>query len=281
MTERNTQWHPAFCSAIKLELKENKNDLNYTSEYNVNTKPVQIDLLVIKKSPDVCIQNEIGKIFRGHNIMEYKSPKDSLNEDVFIKVIGYACLYKANEAHVDEIRLDDITLSFVREGYPKKLMQWLHDNDFEVKEDTPGIYHITKEGIFPAQIIIGDKINKETHTWLTSLTSNMDEESAKRLVINIGALSEKDDKDNADSVFQVSATENAMVFNNMKEGDDAMCEALRKLMQPEIEQELKKCRTESQIELLVSLVKDGAITLEIAAEKAEMDLEEFKKVVNE
>ena len=50
MREEYTQWHPAFCSAIKLELAENKEDLDYISEYNINTKPLQMDLLVIKKS---------------------------------------------------------------------------------------------------------------------------------------------------------------------------------------------------------------------------------------
>ena len=83
--EIKTQWHPAFCSAVKLELIENKGDLDYENEYNLNSKPIQIDLLVIKKSKDVVIKNEIGKIFRGHNIMEYKSPQDSMNVDTFIK----------------------------------------------------------------------------------------------------------------------------------------------------------------------------------------------------
>lgn len=72
---KKTQWHPPFCAAIKLELKANKEDLSFESEHNLNTKPIQIDLLVIKKLQDVNIQNEIGRIFKGHNIFEYKPPK--------------------------------------------------------------------------------------------------------------------------------------------------------------------------------------------------------------
>ena len=30
----------------------------------------------LKKEKDAVIKNEIGSIFRGHNIMEYKSPED-------------------------------------------------------------------------------------------------------------------------------------------------------------------------------------------------------------
>ena len=62
--ELMTQWHQAFCSAMKLELIENKDDLSYTNEYNLNSKPLQIDLLIIKKHNDTVIKNEIGKLFR-------------------------------------------------------------------------------------------------------------------------------------------------------------------------------------------------------------------------
>ena len=43
------QWYPAFAAAMDLELIQNRNDLIYEKEYNLNTKPLEIDLLVIKK----------------------------------------------------------------------------------------------------------------------------------------------------------------------------------------------------------------------------------------
>ena len=134
-----------FCAAMRLELIENKADLDYENEYNLNSKPIQMDLLVIKKSRDVEIKNEIGKIFRGHNIMEYKSPEDSLNVDTYIKVVGYACLYKASEVYVGEIDLDDITLTLVREGKPRELLKWFEKNDYEVREMYKGIYYVEKD----------------------------------------------------------------------------------------------------------------------------------------
>lgn len=92
-------------SAMKLELIEDAEHLDYTSEYNLNTKPLEMDLLIVKKSKDVEIKNQIGKIFRRHNIIEYKSPEDSMNLNTYMKVIAYACLYKAYENLVDEIEL--------------------------------------------------------------------------------------------------------------------------------------------------------------------------------
>ncbi len=36
-----------------------------------------MDLLIIKKLADVRIENEIGRIFKRYNVVEYKSPQDS------------------------------------------------------------------------------------------------------------------------------------------------------------------------------------------------------------
>ncbi len=37
---KKTQWHPPFCSAVKLELRANKKSLKFESEIVLNTKPV-------------------------------------------------------------------------------------------------------------------------------------------------------------------------------------------------------------------------------------------------
>ena len=88
--ESRTKWHPEFCNIIELELMENAEGLTYDSEYNLSREPLKIDLLVFKKIQDEVIKNEIGKIFLGHNIMEYKSPDDNMNINTFYKVLSYA-----------------------------------------------------------------------------------------------------------------------------------------------------------------------------------------------
>ena len=105
--EKNTQWHPAFCSALKLELREDAEHLTYTNEYNINTKPLQMDMLIIKKTKDIEIKNQLGKIFLGHNIIEYISQDDSMNVDVFLKTKGYAYIYKANKGVFERVKEED------------------------------------------------------------------------------------------------------------------------------------------------------------------------------
>ena len=55
----------------------------------LSKKPLQIDELVIKVHDNEKIQKNIGRIFRKHNIVEYKSPEDYLTINDFYKVYGY------------------------------------------------------------------------------------------------------------------------------------------------------------------------------------------------
>ena len=65
------QWHPAFCAATELELRQDLDVLELIPEYNLSKKPLQIDLVIIKKMDwKRTLQNEIGHIMRGHNILE-------------------------------------------------------------------------------------------------------------------------------------------------------------------------------------------------------------------
>ena len=65
------QWHSAFFAGIQIELEEDSSKLIFENEHQLTTKPLGIDVLVIKKRSDEVINKNIGKIFRGHNIIEY------------------------------------------------------------------------------------------------------------------------------------------------------------------------------------------------------------------
>ena len=62
------QWHTAFQQALKAELTEYRDSLDFIEEYRLTTEPLRIDTLIIKKPPGVYIDKNIGRIFRGHNI---------------------------------------------------------------------------------------------------------------------------------------------------------------------------------------------------------------------
>lgn len=73
------QWHPAFGAALEMEFINEKDSLNFIKEHTLNRKPLIIDCIIIKKKKDIVLENEIGRFFKAHNIIEYKSAKASLS----------------------------------------------------------------------------------------------------------------------------------------------------------------------------------------------------------
>ena len=233
MSDIKIQWHPGFVAAMDLELAANMADLVYEKEYNLNTKPLEIDLLVIKKDKDVRTANEIGWIFRGYNILEYKSPDDSLDIDAFYKAGAYAGLYKAYGGVSDERKADDITVSLIRESRPDGLFEYFQRHNIRTTNPYRGIYYVLDAVLFPTQIIVSREMDRKSHTWLKALSGKMKKQDMKELLEKIEAIKLTFDRELADSVLEVSIRANRHVVDELR-GDGSMCQALLEIMEPEI-----------------------------------------------
>ena len=233
MKERKVQWHPGFVAAMSLELAEDRDALVFEKEYNLNTKPLEIDLLIIKKEASARIGNEIGAFFLGHNIMEYKSPEDHLDIDAFHKALAYASLYKAYGATVDERREDDITVSLLRETRPEGLFQYFSEHGYAVSNPCKGIYYIKGKNMFPVQIVATGELDKAEHAWLGALSGKLEKQDLTELLEKIRRLTGKNDRELADSVLEVSVGANRRIVEELK-GDASMCQALMEIMEPQL-----------------------------------------------
>ncbi len=288
MNEVKIQWHPGFVAAMELELTANRKDLVYEREYNLNTKPLEIDLLVIKKDKDIQIENEIGKLFRGHNILEYKSPEDHLNIDTFYKTAAYACLYKSYGNTVDERNANDITISIIREEKPEGLFQYLKNQGIKVLNPYKGIYYVQEKHLFPTQIIVTNELDRESHTWLKALSKALEKQELKNLLEHIEKLNEKGDKELADAVLEVSIRANRQTVEELR-GDEGMCQALLEIMEPEISKIVEKAtenakreteKAKREVEKTQREVKEEAIeTVTSMLKSGKFSIEEIKKYV--
>ena len=250
MSDTKIQWHPDFVAAIDLEFKENRDDLIYEKEYNLSTKPLEIDLLVIKKEPDVQVSNEIGKLFRGHNIVEYKSPEDHLDIDVFYKASAYGCLYKSFGETVDERAANDITISIIRDAKPEGLFRYFKEHGIRVTNPYAGIYYVSDAVLFPTQLVVGKELEQKDHTWIKALSDKVQEQEMRELLEQISNLAHKFDKELADSVLEVSIRANRQVVEELR-GGDKMCKALLEIMEPEID----KIRADDARNLIIRSVR--------------------------
>ena len=123
-----TRFHYGFYAAMENEYDLLNIPLTYEQEVELGKDPVRIDFLVVKKEPDVVTNDPIGEFFRQVNIFEYKSPEDGLSIDDFYKVQAYGLLYKGLGRKVNELPLENITLTIVRHTYPRDMLKMLRDS---------------------------------------------------------------------------------------------------------------------------------------------------------
>ena len=232
------QWHPAFFAGIQIELKDDKENLSFENEHQLSAKPMEIDVLVIKKEKDVPVRKNIGRIFRKHNIIEYKSPKDYLSIDDFYKVYGYTCFYKADTGAADEIKANELTMTFVCSRYPVKLIRHLKEKrGYTIEKPEDGIYYI-KGDYFPIQIIVTSKLSETENLWLKNRTDNMkDVRSARKLIDDYGKHREND---LYESVMNIIMRANKEKFQEVR----GMCDALKELMKDELEEAKREAKKE-------------------------------------
>lgn len=238
MDNRLLQWHPAFYAGIQIEFGDEVNKLIFEQEYNLSTKPLQIDVLIIKKNYDGEIHKNIGKIFKSYNIIEYKSPTDYLSVDDYYKVNAYAYLYKSLNNSVDEIKIYDLSITFVCRHFPRDLFTHLKKvRDLNIEKIADGIYYVNRDVIM-TQILITSELSEKENFWLHYLTNDIkDIETIEKLTAE---YSKHEHNELYKSVMNVIIHANQQKFEEVK----FMCEALKELFADELEIAIDTARNE-------------------------------------
>ena len=167
------QWHPANYAGLQIEFEDEKKYLSFEDEHQLGTKPMAIDILIIKNTEGYKVKKNIGHIFRKYNIIEYKSPDDYLSIDDFYKVYGYTCFYKADTPTVNQIEVNELTITFISRKYPRKLLRHLElERGFAIQKIESGIYYIVGDAI-PIQFIVANKLSQTENLWLKGLTNQL------------------------------------------------------------------------------------------------------------
>lgn len=266
-------WHPGFFAGIQIEFEEEAHKLTFENEHQLGTDPMRIDVLIIKKLTSESIRKNIGRIFREHNLIEYKSPEDYLSIDAFYKVLGYACFYKSDVQYVNTINVEEITISYVSKKYPRKLIQHLKTvRGYRLIPQGNGIWYI-EGGIFPMQLIVTSRLSKKENFWLKNLTNDLKNTSDAELLFT--EYEKHKDSNLHKSVMNLIMKANKEVF---KEARNNMCEALMELMEDVIEEKFAAGRLESLLELVSKKLAKGK-TIEQIADDLEKTVPEIEDLI--
>ena len=286
--EKRIQWHPAFDAAMQIELEEEAGNLIFEPEYLLSKKPLQMDILIIKKNRNIAIKKNIGQIFRRYNVIEYKSPDDNLSVDDFYKVYGYICFYKSDAIHINERPADELTITFACYHYPVEMLKKLEkERGITAKKVYDGIYYLVGD-IIPIQLILIPELSSKDNYWMNLLRkdlkagSEIDEFVMKYDSMEPSKLHEA----LADAVMRANR-------DKMKE-EYAMCDALREICEELMADEIAKRaeegrargiaegRAEGRAEMrrqVAESLQNMGFTIEKIAEALKIDMETARTLV--
>ena len=251
---KTIQWHQGFRGGIQATLWEYRDFLQFDEEVVLNNGTLQMDMLVLKKDPDAVIDNDIARMFRVHNIIEYKSPEDAMTLDDYCKTLAYTLLYKTNGGA--ELPAEQLTATLFRHSNPKKLFRDLKNLGARVEEIYPGVYYVSGLVFFPTQIIVGRELEANAFAMLRAMTPNADAADARNLITASNSNSDPAFQNLTSAVLQVSVAANRNLYENIRR-ESAMCEALRDLMKDEIEKEMKAAAQDALLRGRKDGIKEG------------------------
>ena len=233
--EKNLQWHPAFFATTQIEFREESEYLQFENEHQLSTKPMAIDILVIKNEQNRKIQKNIGRIFRRYNLIEYKSPTDYISIDTFYKVYGYACFYKADTGGMNTIPIEEMTITLFGRTYPRKLIKHLKEvRGYRIKKQGDGIYYVEGD-LIPIQIVVGNQLSPKENLWLSGLTNQLENQEVLEDLV-------RDYRKHSENTLYQSAMDIIVQANEEKfkeEEDMVICNALMEIIQDRVDEQVE------------------------------------------
>lgn len=192
MSKIAVNWHSAIISGLKIELEAYRNILTYRPEFTLNTGVRRIDCLIEKAPGSPRIPSPIACKFRHYNLIDYKSPHESMNVLNYHKVLSYA--HSLPDLLHDNDIFSDLTITLVTHRYPRKLIKYITDRlGKSIEKIIPGLYYIDRE-ICHFQILVLWQLPQEEYLWLHNLTNALTPEAPlKALGQNYQAHQEDED----------------------------------------------------------------------------------------
>ena len=255
------RFHYGFYAAMKVEYDLMHADVTYEQEIQLGEEPIRLDFLIIKKKPQVVLTDPIGEYFEAVNLFEYKSPRDGLSIDDFYKAVAYAFIYKGYGRKVDELPIEDMTLTLVRHTYPRELMKAIGRTGFKVKEHHPGIYRV--EGItgLKVQVIVSSRLPDENYDGLKLIARGCKGDAVIRYMEKTAASEDRDIRTNAGTVLEVCLNINKNLDEQIVGGK---MRTIREIFKEAFDETRQEERNETYKNVATDMLRDGIPLAQIA-----------------
>lgn len=156
----------AYCSVQRMNINLKgcqKGEDNGCSR----VKPIEI--ITVRKSPDVKIENEIGEFFRGLNFIAYTFTDDMLSTSVLSGLVSHIYLFETDFLSRKDGGPENITITIVVDGKAENFLEQLRAKK-DVEKRSDGIYKFNHDMDF--QVIVLNELPAKEKAWLEELMNH-------------------------------------------------------------------------------------------------------------
>ena len=273
-TSPPSDWHSWIDIVLHMFLHGYKS-VKIHSELKLGVQPPRTDFVVVNEDQHVDLELEIFDIFREHNIIEFKSPGDELSIYTICKGIGYVgfYIYVMHRKGID-VDLNQVTLTFVRDTRPDKLLRELADHIEE--GPVKGIYYIKNWEIkYPIQIIHSAALKGEKYAGLRVISNDPSVEDIGEMFKQSSNESDPVIRELFNAYWKISAKLTGEKLEEAKRRYPEMAKTIFDIFKPEIDEKINMAVDSSTRNNLFRYVYDGAMTADYAAKEAGMNTVDF------
>lgn len=258
-----TRFHYGFYAAMKVEYDLQKAPVTYDQEKQLGEEPVRLDFLIIKKESESKLTDHIGEFFKGVNLFEYKSPEDGLSIDDFYKSEGYGLIYKGYDRPVNDLPIDQMTLTLVRHAFPRDMVGALKQSGFTVENPYPGIYRIDGKISIPAQLVVSSQLPPGEYEGLRLLAKGITKQEVVDYVEKAIASGDDNIKTNATTVVRVCLSVNRDLGEQLEE-EGLMEDVVREIFKKDFDRAESIGEERVRTKMVEEMLKDRESAKKIA-----------------
>ena len=118
------------------------------------------------------IRNGIGRIFKKHNIIDYRCLHGEPDESSLEQIFAAALLYKCECGGFSETASDKTTVSMVCGKRSEEFFKGLDDSGHSAVKCGKGIYRVNMSMLIDAYVIISSELGRAEKCWMEKLTAH-------------------------------------------------------------------------------------------------------------
>lgn len=187
---------------------------------------------------------------------------------------------------MDAIPAEQVTVTLVRDTYPRNMFSCLKQRGITAETVMPGIYYLSGPMLFETQVVVTSELPEGTHPSLKLLSRKVRKADIEAFIRAVDSYLDSGDQQRADAVLEVSTSANEETYSALYDEEGRrMSEALMRIMKKDIDLKVAEGEAkgraegglEGSIRTLWELVSDHLIDIDVASARVNMSVTEFKE----